>query len=246
MDKPIELRARLVHAEPGQRVVQVSAWRDGWCLGSALGEAENAERAEERASSRLLQRLEAPAAPRVQPPTPVSPPAQTAPASANATANSAAPPAAAKSPAASSSPELPLLSSNSEPATDPDDWSEELAELDVQLQRLGWGREQEAIYLQRAFAHPSRSRLTAYSDLHGYLRAVRQLPPGADPASAPVPLRRSDLLLQSDQLLSQLQWDAPRGRRFLEQHFQLASRQQLNDEQLLHFNMLLEGELMGV
>ena len=43
------LKVRLVHAEPGQRVVQVSAWQGNSCLGSALGEAAGAEDAEERA-----------------------------------------------------------------------------------------------------------------------------------------------------------------------------------------------------
>jgi hypothetical protein len=60
-----------------------------------------------------------------------------------------------------------------------------------------------------------------------------------------VPLRRSDLLQQSDKLLQSLRWDAVQGRELLEQHFQLSSRQQLNDEQLLQFNMLLEGELIA-
>ena len=36
--------------------------------------------------------------------------------------------------------------------------------------------------------------------------------------------------------------DAGQGRTLLEQQFQLSSRQQLSDEQLLHFNMLLESE----
>jgi hypothetical protein len=44
-------------------------------------------------------------------------------------------------------------------------------------------------------------------------------------------------------MLQKLQWDASQGRAFLEEYFQLASRQQLSDEQLLHFNMLLEAEL---
>jgi succinate dehydrogenase flavin-adding protein (antitoxin of CptAB toxin-antitoxin module) len=51
-------------------------------------------------------------------------------------------------------------------------------------------------------------------------------------------------LQQSDQLLQSLQWDAQRGRQLLEAQFQLSSRQQLNDEQLLQFNMLLEEALM--
>jgi hypothetical protein len=131
-----------------------------------------------------------------------------------------------------------------EPSQDPEDWSEELAELDVQLKRLNWDRNQEGSYLQRAFGHPSRNRLTAYADLVSYLRSLRLLSAGADPHSAPVPLRRRDLLQQSDQLLQSLQWDAQRGRQLLEAQFQLSSRQQLNDEQLLQFNMLLEEALM--
>ncbi|WP_053068473.1 hypothetical protein [Synechococcus sp. GFB01] len=79
-----------------------------------------------------------------------------------------------------------------------------------------------------------------------YLQALQTLDAGSDPATAAVPLRRRDLLAQSDQLLGRLQWDAVQGRQFLEQHFQRSSRQQLSDSQLLQFNMLLEGELIGV
>ena len=134
---------------------------------------------------------------------------------------------------------------SSEQPADPEDWSDELAALDIQLQRLGWQRDQEATYLQRAFGHPSRSRLTSYGDLVAYLTAVRQLQAPADPASVPVPLRRMDLLAQSDDLLAQLGWDATRGREVLETFFQCSSRQQLSDENLLRFNMVLEGELIA-
>ena len=133
-----------------------------------------------------------------------------------------------------------------EQGAEPEDWSSELAGLDLQLQRLGWSRDEEGTYLERAFHHPSRNRLTSYIDLVAYLKALEALNPGANPLNAPVPLRRKDLLSQCDQLLGQLQWDASKGRSFLEHHFTLSSRQQLNDTQLLQFNMLLEGELMGV
>ena len=132
----------------------------------------------------------------------------------------------------------------SKPPADPEDWSDELAALEVQLQRLGWQREQESIYLQRAFGHPSRSRLTSYGDLVAYLNAVRQFQAPADPANVAVPPGRVELLALSDQLLSQLGWDAARGREILESHFQRSSRQQLNDDDLLRFNMILEGELI--
>jgi hypothetical protein len=132
-----------------------------------------------------------------------------------------------------------------EPAADPEDWSSELAQLELELKRLGWQREQESSYLERAFGHPSRSRLTTYADLLAYLQALAGLEPGSDPTNAAIPLRRKDLLLQCDQLMSQLNWDAGKGREYLEQQFNLNSRQQLSDSQLLHFNMLLESEWLN-
>ncbi|MEB3173482.1 MAG: hypothetical protein VKL97_06410 [Cyanobacteriota bacterium] len=233
---PIEVE--LVHAEPGRRVVRARLIGAEGHLASALGEGSTAEEAEERARARLQQpapmvpqpqpMAQPPAAPqaerRHEPPQPrpepaVQPPAEAAPAAAAETL--------------------------AEPAPDPEDWSSELAQLDLQLKRLGWSRELEATYLVRAFGHGSRSRLTTYADLLAYLRALEGFAPGEDPASCSVPLKRSDLLAQSDQLLGQLGWDANRGRQLLEQRFQRNSRQQLSDNQLLEFNMLLEGELLG-
>lgn len=129
-----------------------------------------------------------------------------------------------------------------EPAPDPEDWSDDLARIDLQLLRLGWDRGQEALYLERAFGHPSRSRLTRYGDLVAYLQALSALEVGADPAQVPLPMRRRDLLEQCDDLLGRLGWDPDQGRLFLELNFQCASRQHLSDQQLLQFNMLLEEQ----
>jgi hypothetical protein len=261
--------ARLVHAEPGRRVVEAAAWRDGQCLGRSLGEAEGAEEAEQRAFSRLQQRLTALPTAGSTTPTERRSTAVVRRESPAGPIGSAAGPADRAEAAAASAVQTDFTLSDAEPPApiepdgrtdlepngpaaaeplphDPEDWSEELAELDVQLQRLGWDRAQEGVYLQRAFAHPSRSRLTRYADLAAYLRCLRDLPNGCSPEQAPVPLRRRDLLEQSDALLGSLGWDAQRGRALLEQQFQRASRQQLSDEQLLHFNMLLESELIAL
>jgi NADPH-dependent 2,4-dienoyl-CoA reductase/sulfur reductase-like enzyme len=101
-----------------------------------------------------------------------------------------------------------------------------------------------AAYLQRAFGHPSRSRLTSYADLVAYLTTLDGLEVGQDPAVVPVPLRRRDLLAQCDGLLEQLGWDDERGRAFLATQLGASSRRQLSDSQLLQFNMLLEGALI--
>jgi hypothetical protein len=248
----MELQAELVHAETGRRVVRVSAHAGGRCLGSALGEAEDAESAEDRAVARLTSRLAAEAVP-----LPARPPASSPSVSAPTAPAAPAPPStsSADSQAAATQASLPLADpaapaaaeagASGEPPMDPEDWSQELIQLDLQLQRLGWNREQEGIYLQRAFGHPSRSRLTHWADLTAFLRALEELAPAADPATAPVPLLRRDLLAQGDALLEQLDWDSAAARRFLARELGANSRQQLSDAQLLQFNMLLEEAWMA-
>ena len=250
----LDWEVELVHAEGGSRVALVRARRGGRVLEAALGEGPTAEEAEDRARQRLLNRLQqqptkeaqaagspnpaittapSPSPPTIAPPT--NAPQTIAPPISRPTPGSVAPP----------SPQLPSLPPDAaEPPADPEDWSTELARLDLQLQRLGWDRAQEGTYLERVFGHPSRNRLTSYGDLLAYLQALEGLAAGQDPTTAPAPLRRRELLRQCDQLLEQLQWDPGQGRSFLEQHFSLASRQQLSDTQLLQFNMLLEEEFI--
>ena len=160
-----------------------------------------------------------------------------------ATSSPPAPIAATPAPAAAAEPTAPEPAA--EPPADPEDWSSELLHLDRELQRLQWGRAEEEVYLQRAFGHPSRNRLTSYADLLAYLRAVEALGSPADPAAAAVPMRRQDLLSQCDALLRQLGWPRERARQFLESQLQVSSRQQLSDQDLLQFNLLLEGELLA-
>lgn len=251
----MELQAELVHAEAGRRVVRVTAHHGGRCLGSALGEAEDAETAEERAIERLTGRLTAgPPAPTATDsgPRTIERPNVAAQGAKQAAAQAAteppAPPPAEPATEASGSAEagnVAEAAGPAEPPMDPEDWSQELIQLDLQLQRLGWNREQEGIYLQRAFGHPSRSRLTRWADLTAFLRALEELAPAADPASAPVPLRRRDLLAQGDALLQQLGWDSAAARRFLSRELGANNRQQLSDAQLLQFNMLLEEAWMA-
>ena len=132
----------------------------------------------------------------------------------------------------------------SESPTDPDDWSEELTAIDFEIKRIGWVREQERQYLERAFGHASRHRLTRYADLVAFLRQLRQFPPGESPEQAAVPIRRSDLITQGDQMLSNLGWSGEQARAFLQNHLNSTTRQQLSDEQLLQFNMLLEEQTL--
>jgi hypothetical protein len=263
----MEVRVQLVHADGQVRVVQVSGYAGERLLGSALGEAPDAEAAEDRALERLMARLAATPPLRVAvgpvvAASPVEAPAASATAATAPTASNSPQPQpkkATKAPTelpaelpgeapstitttiAASPPPEPAA----EPPADPEDWSSELLNLDRELQRLQWGRAEEEVYLQRAFGHPSRNRLTSYADLLAYLRAVEALNAPADPAAVAVPMRRQDLLSQCDALLLQLGWPRERARQFLESQLQVSSRQQLSDQDLLQFNLLLEGELLA-
>ncbi|EAQ67870.1 hypothetical protein SynRS9909_01125 [Synechococcus sp. RS9909] len=234
-------QARLCHIDERRCVVEVMLIGAEGVIASALGQGADAESAEDRALSRLQQRLAATPAPPAATPSAATPPAAVpppAPAPIAAPAPAASP---APAPAPAPDPEPP-----SEAPTDPEDWSDELAAIDLELQRLGWDRQQERLYLERAFGHGSRHRLTRYNDLVAFLKRLRSLEPGISAESAPVPLRRSDLISQGDQMLQTLRWSSAQAREFLQQHLQASSRQQLSDEQLLQFNMLLEEQLLAL
>ena len=252
----MHFRAELCHVDTLRCVVRVEAWQSkDHCLGSRLGEAANAEEAEDRARQRLLDALSVPGStadaaaetaasvqPRPSAPAPAPAPIKTA---AVPKASAAAPEPAIALPTPPSSaptPTQPLFDQPSETPTDPEDWSEELTAIDLELKRIGWGRDQERTFLERAFGHAGRHRLTRYADLVAYLRQLRQLQPGENPEQAMVPLRRADLISQGDQMLRDLGWSGEQARSFLQQQLNAKSRQQLSDEQLLQFNMLLEEQ----
>jgi hypothetical protein len=225
----MQLQVQLLRCEGGRRVVLVAAREGERFLGSALGEAGDAEEAEDRARARLLASLQNTSTPR--------PPRQ-------APAQSSRPSPAPATPAVPPEPQPQPQPAPEGREADHQDWSAELTQLDLQMRRLGWDRDREALYLQRSFSHPSRDRITVYADLIAYLQAIEVLEPGCDPATVAVPLRRADLLDQCNLLLQQLGWDGSRGRSFLEQHLGVSSRQQLKDADLLRFNMLLEEETL--
>ena len=252
--------SQLCHVSSDRCVVLVEAYEGTTPLGSALGEGRTVSEAEDQALLRLHSRLnsfnlseaeagvqsldQAGGARPAQPIRRVTPPEITAPEEPNQVTQplqmQPVPPAnGSEIKEKGPDPEPP-----SESPIDPEDWSEELTAIDLELQRLGWDRDSEKIYLERAFGHASRHRLTRFSDLVAYLKRLGDLSAGSDPQHAEIPLRRSDLIAQGDEILKRLHWSQQQAKDFLNQHLQASSRQQLSDEQLLSFNMMLEEQLI--
>ena len=262
----MNIRVELCHVDTLRCVVRVEAWKDAHLIGSSLGEAATAEDAEDRAFQRLTERLER------KHPSPLvdEPPVRAASAPAHAVSSELIrrePPTqnhtsavTQSNPASKSSTSKPDAESDahqiqrasqsaieppSESPTDPDDWSEELTAIDFELKRIGWNRDQERQYLERAFGHGSRHRLTRYADLVAFLRQLRQIKPGESPDQCAVPIHRSDLISQGDQMLLKLGWTGEQARTFLQKTLNSISRQHLSDEQLLQLNMLLEEQILN-
>ena len=253
----MQVRAELCHVDTLRCIVRAAAWNGELCVASSLGEAASAEEAEDRARQRLQERLAGGDAITREAPAPPSEPAPMPPQSRGSEPSPQQAPvrrpvataqqvAVDQSSASEKQPITPALDRPSETPTDPEDWSEELTDIDLELKRIGWGRDQERIYLERAFGHASRHRLTRYADLVAYVRQLRQLQPQEQPDQAHIPIRRSDLISQGDQMLKKLGWQAEQARAFLQEQLQASSRQQLTDEQLLQFNMLLEEQALKV
>ncbi len=240
----MQIQVKLCHTDPNRCIVHVSGWQGGEPLGSALGEGPTAESAEDRALGRLIQRLANKTSPLND-----SDLVETQEAESNASTNKRLIRVPFQKDEQNHQPNNTEQSSTSEhqvdALTDPEDWSDELAAIDHELQRVGWDREQEMLYLQKCFGHSSRHRITRYSDLTSFLNQLKELKAGEGPNEAGKPLRRTDLLIQCDQLLEKLRWTPEQGRRYLQEQLKARSRQQLNDQQLLSFNMLLEAELIS-
>jgi len=251
-------RVRLVHAELGARVVEASCEEGGQVLAMAFGEATTAEVAEDRARRRVTQMLLEPhSTPEPQsslppPPTPMdgsAPPAnmlELEPESDGA--SSPGQPSLPPQPITLTPQPSPPSQGVSEGVSEPADWSEDLAVVEVQLERLGWDRSQESVYLERCLGYMERSSITRYQDLRLYIDALRALSSPADPCTAPLPgrlqqpLPSRELLIQNgNTLLRQLGWTTDQGRGFLKQHFGHISRQSLSDEQLMQFNQQLDA-----
>ena len=248
----MQIRAELCHVDTLRCIVRVEVWHEGAVQSSALGEAATAEEAEERALQRLNSRLELSSPPQPQPSSRrpqtelIAQPEQPAPVERPRKVEQVEPTAASATPA---TPQVAIQAAGdvpSETPTDPDDWSDELTAIDMEIRRIGWTREQEQEYLTRAFGLGSRHKLTRYADLVAYLRQLKLIQANDDASTAPAPIRRGDLLQQGDSMLKQLGWSSEQARAFLQQQLGSTSRQQLSDEQLLQFNMLLEEQTISL
>ena len=208
----MRIESKLCHVSVNKVVVQVNGWLEDKNLGSALAEGPTVEIAEDKAISRLNNRL-------------------------NEDINNvenikSTNPDQIKT---SFKVELPKSDKIENINIDnvPSDWSNELIAIDSEIERLKWTRDDEIKFLDKNLGYNSRNKITNYSDILRYLSLLRKTN-NQKPASV-VKQDVNTLIEESDTILRDLSWDNIQGREYLKKEFNVSSRKELNEDQLILF-----------
>ena len=132
----MRIESRICHVSENKTIVQVSGWSNDKNLGSALAEAPTVELAEDKAISRLNERLN------------VGTNYETDKRSNNE--NKLKTPVKIELPKNNKLEKTNIIK-------EPSDWSNELARIDLEIERLKWSRDDEKDYLEKKFGYNSRN-----------------------------------------------------------------------------------------
>ncbi len=209
----MRIESRLCHVSENKTIVQVSGWSNDINLGSALAEAPTVEIAEDKAITRLNERLN------------VKTNDQTEIKSNNENK--------IKIPVKI---ELPKNNDlvNTNIIKEPNDWSNELAAIDLEIKRLKWSRDDEKDYLEKKFGYNSRNKITNYSDILEYLALLKNID-CLDRKEDNSNTRIKTLIDISDAIIRDLSWDNKQGREYLQKEFNVSTRMELDEKQLISF-----------
>ena len=216
----MRIESKLCHISENKAVVQVNGWLNDRNLGSALAEGATVEVAEDKAISRLNERINA----------------VTKDVSSINTNNEHK----TKTPLRIELPnsekiELPKrekvedININHEP----NDWSSELTAIDAEIERLKWSRDDEINFLEKTLGYNNRNKITSYTDIVKYLSLLKK-------TDIPNQFKVSNgnlntLIEESDIILRDLSWDHKQGREFLQKEFNVLTRKELSETQLVSF-----------
>ena len=216
----MRIESKLCHISENKAVVQVNGWLNDRNLGSALAEGPTVEDAEDKAIIRLNKRVNAVTKDESSINTDIEHKSKT--------------PLRIELPN-SEKVELPKrekvedINVNHEP----NDWSSELTAIDAEIERLKWSRDDEINFLEKTLGYNNRNKITSYTDIVKYLSLLKK-------TDIPNQLKVSNgnfntLIEESDIILRDLSWDHKQGREFLQKEFNVLTRKELSETQLVSF-----------
>ena len=208
----MRIESKLCHISDNKVIVQVNGWVNEITVGSALAEGSTVEIAEDKAISRLNKRLKS-----------IS--------NNDAINNKLTSTDNINNEKADIIKTQENITSNSE--QEPKDWSTELTEIDSEILRLKWSREDENKFLEMNFGYNNRSKITKYNEIVNYLNKLKNL--DNSNISLSIKSNINSIINESDVLLNELSWDHKQGREYLLKEFNVSSRKELDETQLMSF-----------
>ena len=205
----MRIKSKLCHLSENKAVVKVTGWINEKNVGSALAEAHTVEAAEDKAISRLNKRINI--------------------------RNNNTIVDIDKNSKKQMNVELPKKENIEEikKSLEPSDWSNELTAIDVEIERLGWSRDEEMEYLQNHLGINNRNKITNYKDMINYLNILKKT--NNSKPSINNSITKETMIEESDLILKELSWNNKQGRDYLQNEFNVSTRKDLDINQLKSF-----------
>tara|TARA_B100000700_G_C14989102_1_gene830346 strand:+ start:146 stop:814 length:669 start_codon:yes stop_codon:yes gene_type:complete len=208
----MRFESNLCHISDNKVIVRVQGWIEKISAGSALAEASTVEEAEDKAISRLKQRV----------------------INKKSDQNSFN-----KNKEIKITNHIKVQDENDNKKNesnlvelDQNDWSNELTEIDNEVKRLKWTREDEISFLKENLGYNDRNRITDFNEIIKYLKILKGLNINNNIKND----NTIDLLItESDIILKNLSWDNNKGREFLIKEFNVSTRKELSQKQMISF-----------
>ena len=208
----MRIESKLCHISDNKAIVQATGWINDKAVGSALAEGSTVEIAEDKAITRLNKRI-------------------------NAITNNE--PSLRTTQLETSKTKIKVELPNSDKKetikinNEPSDWSNELTAIDSEIQRLNWSRDNEIKFLEKNLGYNNRNKITSYSDILKYLSLLKNIEKNVNTEN--INRNIKTLIEDSDIILRDLSWDHIQGREYLKKEFNVSSRKELNEKQLISF-----------
>ncbi len=208
----MRIESKLCHISENKVIVQVIGWVNDKSVGIALAEGSTVEIAEDQAILRLNKRFNS--------------------ISNNEVINKELTSTKEKN---DEKADLIKTDKNEDNNSDqePNDWSNELTAIDSEILKLKWSRDDENKFLENNFGYNNRSKITKYNEIVDYLNKLKKLNKLNTPQSDSINM--ISIINESDQILKELSWDHQKGREYLLKEFNVSSRKELDETQLMSF-----------
>ena len=216
----MRIESTLCHISENKAVVKVNGWLNEKIVGSALGEGNTVEIAEDRAISRLYKRINN-----------LNKDEETK----NEMLNDDRKNQKTFKIELHKNENINLNNDIEVPI----DWSTELTEIDSEIKRLKWTRDDEVKFLEKHLGYNSRSKITSYKEIIKYLNILKNIDNNLTKNVNSG--KRYSLIEESDNILKELHWDHNQGREFLQKEFKVSTRKELNEKQLVSFIVKLKS-----